>query len=73
MRREVLFGEMPSLGRFSQTFFCGADRPQWGAKLEAFLKANNEGKGYFVGDKLSYADIAVYNMLWVGACVGVAF
>ncbi|XP_019858949.1 PREDICTED: glutathione S-transferase-like isoform X2 [Amphimedon queenslandica] len=33
--------------------------------LENCLKYNNDGKGFFVGDKLSYADIAVFNGLRV--------
>jgi len=38
--------------------------PQWSALFEKHLKANNGGTGYFVGDKLSLADVAVYNTFW---------
>jgi len=31
--------------------------------FEDLLRANNGGKGYFVGDKLTYADISVFNTL----------
>jgi glutathione S-transferase len=35
--------------------------PTWGARFNAILAANNEGKGFFVGNKLSYADIYFFN------------
>jgi len=31
--------------------------------FEDILKANNGGKGFFVGDKLTFADISVFNIL----------
>jgi len=34
--------------------------PKWGGYLEALLKANTDGKGYFVGNGVTYADIAFY-------------
>jgi len=36
--------------------------PHWAGLFEKHLKANNDGKGYFIGDKLSLADIAVFNI-----------
>ncbi|CAH3143812.1 unnamed protein product, partial [Pocillopora meandrina] len=32
-------------------------------KYENILKANNEGKGFFVGDKLTYADIIFFDLM----------
>jgi len=37
--------------------------PAWGAKLTSILAANGEGKGFFVGSKLSLADIVIFNGL----------
>jgi len=35
--------------------------PKWATKFNAHLAANNEGKGYFVGTKISLADIFFFN------------
>jgi len=37
--------------------------PTWGARLSNVLAANDEGKSWFVGTKISLADIAVFNVL----------
>jgi glutathione S-transferase len=37
--------------------------PTWGAKLTSVLASNNEGKAWFVGTKISLADVAVFNQL----------
>jgi len=36
------------------------DLPKWAKLLEGLLKSNNDGKGYFVGDSVSHADIHFY-------------
>ncbi|PFX16269.1 probable glutathione S-transferase 5 [Stylophora pistillata] len=36
--------------------------PRFLTYFEKLLKANNEGKGFFVGDKLTYADIIFFNI-----------
>jgi len=38
--------------------------PLWVGYFERLLKKNNGGAGFFVGDKLSLADIAVYHYFW---------
>jgi len=35
--------------------------PAWAGHFEKHLKANNDGKGYFVGNHLTLADVAVFN------------
>lgn len=45
--------------------YFSKDWPTFAARFEANLKANNEGAGYFVGDKVSHADLAVYYTTWV--------
>eukprot|EP00698_Gefionella_okellyi_P020825 TRINITY_DN6618_c0_g1_i1.p1 TRINITY_DN6618_c0_g1~~TRINITY_DN6618_c0_g1_i1.p1 ORF type:complete len:224 (-),score=41.71 TRINITY_DN6618_c0_g1_i1:168-839(-) len=37
--------------------------PQWLGFFERLLARNNEGKGFFVGSRVSYADFAVWLML----------
>jgi len=37
--------------------------PVWGTKFTAVLNANNEGKSWLVGSKISLADIALYHQL----------
>jgi len=39
------------------------DWPAWGNKFSTVLSCNNEGKGWFVGNKLSLADVVVFNQL----------
>jgi len=40
------------------------DVPKWLGFLTNALKKNNGGKGFFVGDSVSLADIHAYNFLW---------
>jgi len=37
--------------------------PGWGAKLTSILHSNHEGKSWFVGTKLSLADLVIFNAL----------
>jgi len=39
------------------TAYWSGDWAKWGAILEKVLKANNEGKGYFVGEGVTFADL----------------
>jgi len=39
------------------TAYWSGDWAKWGAILEKVLKSNNEGKGYFVGDNVTFADL----------------
>jgi len=39
------------------TAYWAGDWAKWGAILEKVLKSNNEGKGYFVGDGVTFADL----------------
>jgi glutathione S-transferase len=39
------------------TAYWSGDWVKWGGILEKVLKANNEGKGYFVGDSVTFADL----------------
>jgi len=41
--------------------FAKETLPNWVQMFEKLLKQNHEGKGFFVGNKLSLADIAVFN------------
>eukprot|EP01098_Paradermamoeba_levis_P016412 TRINITY_DN8861_c0_g2_i1.p1 TRINITY_DN8861_c0_g2~~TRINITY_DN8861_c0_g2_i1.p1 ORF type:complete len:228 (-),score=108.43 TRINITY_DN8861_c0_g2_i1:106-732(-) len=45
-----------------QKNFLEVDVPFWTERLEHALKRNHEGKGFFVGDKLSYADVAAFDL-----------
>jgi len=38
-------------------------RPKWLAYFEALIKRNNNGSGFFVGNKLSIADICLFYVL----------
>eukprot|EP00164_Ancoracysta_twista_P000144 GFYU01000213.1.p1 GENE.GFYU01000213.1~~GFYU01000213.1.p1 ORF type:complete len:215 (+),score=59.86 GFYU01000213.1:117-761(+) len=38
--------------------------PKWAGHFEAYLNANNEGQGYFVGENISFADLAAYDLFW---------
>jgi len=44
--------------------FFKDDVPKWLGFLTTVLKKNNGGKGFFVGDAVSLADIHAYNQLW---------
>jgi len=60
--------------QYAKAFFSGTDEenkkvaeenakthfPTWAGRFEARLKANNGGKGFFVGNSITLADIAVY-------------
>lgn len=43
------------------TEFVDETLPYWVDKFEALLKQNDGGDGWFVGNKLTYADIAVFD------------
>jgi glutathione S-transferase len=43
--------------------FWDESLPKWGAMLERFLDLNKTGSGFFVGDKLSWADLFAFD-LW---------
>jgi len=45
--------------------FFKDDVPKWLGILTTILKKNNGGKGFFVGDAVSLADIHAYYMLWM--------
>jgi len=41
--------------------------PKYLANFEKLLVSNHEGKGFFVGDKISFADLAIFQILnWAG-------
>jgi len=42
--------------------FANEELPPWVNALEKQLSSNNDGKGFFVGDNLTFADLAAYNM-----------
>ncbi|XP_031572865.1 hematopoietic prostaglandin D synthase-like [Actinia tenebrosa] len=44
-------------GEYFQTYL-----PEFVSKITGLLKKNNDGKGFFIGDKMTYADIAVFNV-----------
>jgi len=44
--------------------FFKDDVPKWLGNLTTVLKKNNGGKGFFVGDAVSLADIQAHNQLW---------
>jgi len=43
-----------------QETYLKEDFPKWAGFLEALLKSNNGGAGYFVGNGVTYADIGFY-------------
>jgi len=38
--------------------------PVWFAHFTTILSKNHEGKGFFVGNKITYADIIAFDMFW---------
>jgi len=42
--------------------FFGTELPNYLTKMTALLKENSGGQGFFVGDKLTYADISMYTL-----------
>jgi len=44
-----------------EAYFKG-DFIKWATQFNKALLANNEGKGWFVGNKVSYADISLFNL-----------
>jgi len=45
------------------TKYFATSFPEWAGKFTAALNHNNEGKGWFVGNKLSLADVCAYYTL----------
>jgi len=41
--------------------------PKWFASFEKLLAGNHEGKGFFVGDKITFADLAIYQAVAFGS------
>ncbi|SOV82760.1 glutathione S-transferase [Plasmodium reichenowi] len=55
-----------NLFKQNETTFLNEDLPKWSGYFEKLLKKNhtnnNNGKYYFVGNNLTYADLAVFNL-----------